>query len=102
MTEFITKEEAEALIEVAYKAAFEDVYSPGAGAIALQNAINLSIAQKFEARAWGGVFAKIDGEWSLQFPLFGSQHMAKESLKDYADDVLLEVRPLYALKGDSK
>jgi hypothetical protein len=50
----------------------------------------------------GGVFAKIDGEWSLQFPLFGSQHMAKESLKDYADDVLLEVRPLYALKGDSK
>jgi hypothetical protein len=58
MTEFITKEEAEALIEVAYKAAFEDVYSPGAGAIALQNAINLSIAQKFEARAWGGYLQK--------------------------------------------
>jgi hypothetical protein len=104
MTEYITKEQAENIL--AKLNGMRDAQRDPNGAVVytpegVRKAINLAFEQRLEARSWG-VFEKIDGEWSLQFPLFGSQHMAKESLKDYADDVLMEVRPLYALKGDSK
>jgi hypothetical protein len=86
MTEFITKEEAEALIEVAYKAAFEDVYNTGAGAIALQNAINLAIAQKFEQI---GIATLYDDDFGMIY-------------NEAAERLITDCTPLYALKGDSK